>query len=99
MTSIKFLALGTDNHMELKTHIQQTVQKMSSACYAIIFMYHFSNINTLTMIYFAYVHSVMKYGIIFWGNSKDSKKEPFSFKIKLWELWQGLNTEFHVNLY
>jgi len=37
-------------------------------------MYHFSNLNTLKVIYFVYLHSRMKCGIIFWGNSMDSKR-------------------------
>jgi hypothetical protein len=36
------------------------IPKGSSACYVIRLMYHFSNINTLKMIYFAYFHSRMK---------------------------------------
>jgi hypothetical protein len=31
-------------------------------------------IETLKLGYFAYFHSIMSYGIIFWGNSTDSKK-------------------------
>jgi hypothetical protein len=34
-------------------------------------MFHFSNLDTLKMICFAYFHSVMKYGIIVWGNHTD----------------------------
>ena len=30
--------------------------------------------NTLKMIYFAYFHSIINYGIIFWGNSTECKK-------------------------
>jgi hypothetical protein len=30
--------------------------------------------ETLKLVYFAYFHSIMSYGIIFWGNSTDSKK-------------------------
>jgi hypothetical protein len=37
-------------------------------------MYPICNINTLKSIYFAYFHSTIKYGIIFWGNSTNSKK-------------------------
>jgi hypothetical protein len=33
-----------------------------------------TNIDTLKTIYFAYFHSLMRYGIIFWGNSSDSKR-------------------------
>jgi hypothetical protein len=30
--------------------------------------------ETLKLVYFAYFHAIMSYGIIFWGNSTDSKK-------------------------
>jgi hypothetical protein len=58
--------------MECKTHIEK-VLKMSSACYAVTFVYHFSTTDTIKIIYFAYFNSTMKYGIIFWGNSTDGK--------------------------
>jgi hypothetical protein len=31
-------------------------------------------INTLQLVYIAYFHSVLSYGLIFWGNSTDSSK-------------------------
>jgi hypothetical protein len=37
-------------------------------------MLHISNTDTLKSIYFAYFHSIIKYGIIFWDNSFNSKK-------------------------
>jgi IS1 family transposase len=37
-------------------------------------MLHISNINTLISIYFAYFHCIIKYGIILWGNSSNSRK-------------------------
>jgi hypothetical protein len=48
--------------------------KLGNACFAIRNMKLCSNIETLRMIYHAYFHSIMKYGIIFWGNSPDAKK-------------------------
>jgi hypothetical protein len=30
--------------------------------------------RSLKLVYFAYFHSVMSYGVIFWGNSTDSKR-------------------------
>ena len=30
--------------------------------------------NTLKMIYYSYFHSIMIYGLLFWGNSPDSQK-------------------------
>jgi IS1 family transposase len=37
-------------------------------------MFHIGNITTLKLIYFAYFHSIIKYGIIFCGNSSNSGK-------------------------
>jgi IS1 family transposase len=70
----KFLGLQIDNHLTWKNHIDQMVPKLSGACYAVRSMYHISNINTLKSIYFAYINSIIKHRINFWGNSSNSKK-------------------------
>jgi hypothetical protein len=70
----KFLGLGLDNHMKWKTHIDLILPKLSRACYVIRFMYFLRDISTLKVIYYAYFHAIMEYGIIFWGNSSLSKK-------------------------
>jgi hypothetical protein len=49
------------------------IPKLSRACYAITSMSHTSSTDNLKSIYFAYFHSIMKYGILFWGNSPNSK--------------------------
>jgi hypothetical protein len=48
--------------------------KVSSACFAIRKMSSYSNISTLKMIYFAHFHSLLEYGVVFWGNSTGSVK-------------------------
>jgi hypothetical protein len=45
-----------------------------ATCPACLILLHISNITTLKSIYFAYFHSVIQYGIIFWGNSSNSGK-------------------------
>jgi hypothetical protein len=62
-----------DSHI-WKTHVDLLVPKLSGACYAVRYLSHISNINILKLIYFAYFHSLIKYRIIFWGNSSDNKK-------------------------
>ena len=47
--------------------------EVSSVCYLVRVMYLYSNTTTLKMIYFAYFHTVMEYGVISWGNSVESK--------------------------
>jgi hypothetical protein len=73
VTNVRFLGLGIDKHLNWKTHIEQVIPKLSTACYAVRSMFHFNTKHSLRMIYFAYFHSIMKYGIIFWGSHSDSK--------------------------
>jgi hypothetical protein len=70
----KFLGLQIDNYLNCKNHIDQLIQKLNGACYAVRSFIHINSTNMLKSIYFSYIHSLMKYGIIFWGNSSDSKK-------------------------
>jgi hypothetical protein len=63
----KFLGLQTNNHLNWKNHIALMIPKLSRACYAVTLMSHISGTDTLKSVYFAYFHSIMKYGIIFLG--------------------------------
>jgi hypothetical protein len=72
--NVNFLRLQLDNNINWKNHIHKTVTKLSSAYFLIQRMYPTFKINTLKMIYFAYFHYVMEYGISFWGVLTDSKK-------------------------
>jgi hypothetical protein len=69
MPNIKFLGIYLDETLSWKSHIDKLVTKMSAACYAIRIVRGLLSQGTLRMIYFAYVHTIMEYGIIFWGNS------------------------------
>jgi hypothetical protein len=69
----KFIGLQIHNHLNWKNHIDRLVPKLSGAHYADRSMLLISNTDTLKTIYFAYFHSLMKYGIIVEGNSPDSK--------------------------
>jgi hypothetical protein len=70
----KFLGLQIDNHLNWTNHIDKLIPKLSEACYAVRSMCHIINTDTVKSVYFAYFHSTVKYGIIFWGNSSNSKK-------------------------
>jgi hypothetical protein len=67
--NIKFLGLIIDSSLSWKDHINHLVTKMSAASYSIRILSVVMTQESLKMIYFAYVHSIMSYGIIFWGNS------------------------------
>jgi hypothetical protein len=50
VTNIKFLGLEIDQYLNWKTHTEQIIPRLSSACYAVRSMFHFSNLDTLKMI-------------------------------------------------
>jgi hypothetical protein len=58
-----------DNHMNWKDHVEQILPKLISACFSIRNLIHTLNLDILHMVYVAYFHSMLQYGIIFWWNS------------------------------
>jgi hypothetical protein len=52
---------------------------LSAACYAMRSIKPFMPQETLKMVYYAYFHSIVSYGLIFWGNSSHIVK---NFKIQ-----------------
>jgi hypothetical protein len=73
-TNIKFLVIQIDNHINWKSRINQIIPKLSAACFAVRKLFHILNLDALRMVYFTYFQSVIKYGIIFWGNSTDADR-------------------------
>ena len=67
--STNFFGLTLDNTLSWKTHFDQLGSKLSSACYVIRSLKSVISKKNLRTIYFFYVHSVITYAIIFWGNS------------------------------
>jgi hypothetical protein len=47
---------------------------MSTACYALRNIKHIVPLDTLKVIYFDYIHSIISHGIIFGGSSSCAKK-------------------------
>jgi len=70
----KFLGVQIDNHLIWKYHIDRILTKLSTASFVIRHLFYVLNLETLQMAYFAYFHSVVRYGIIFWGTATNSYK-------------------------
>ena len=64
----KFLGLTLDSTLSWKPHIDQLISKLNSACYVIRSLKSVISLENLRIIYFSSVHSIISYGIIFWGN-------------------------------
>jgi hypothetical protein len=70
---VAFLGLTLDATLLWVGHINKTIPKLNSACFAIRTLKSFLSTEELRIIYFAYIHSIIMYGIVFWGNSPNSK--------------------------
>jgi hypothetical protein len=72
LNEVKFLGVTIDNLITWKKHIELITGKLNKACYLIRRSKQFLNIDTLKMIYFAFFHSIISSGLIFWGNTYHS---------------------------
>ena len=74
VSETKFLGLFINNTLSWKTHIECSKSKLRSACYAVRSVKPYVSLNTLKMTYYSCFHSVMTYGLLFWGHSSNSIK-------------------------
>jgi hypothetical protein len=76
-----FLGLTLDSTLSCRPHIDQLNSKLNSACYVIRSLKSIISLENLRMIYFSSVHSIISYGIIFWGNSTYSNTYLFTYSL------------------
>lgn len=67
----KFLGLYIDDKMTWKPHIEQLCKRVSRSVYALHTLARKINSSALLIAYHGLVASILRYGIIFWGNSTD----------------------------
>lgn len=72
--SAKFLGVVLDSCLTWRQHISQLLPKLGNAFFALLTLSHSVDERILKQVYFAYAHSQLSYGVIFWGNSPDSGK-------------------------
>jgi hypothetical protein len=62
------------HNLNWKKHTAYVNPKLSSACFATRIVTPLFEADILKLTYFAYFHSIMSYGVIFWGNSTNNKR-------------------------
>jgi hypothetical protein len=63
-----------DKQITWRTHLHFLLNKLSKACFVLRWLRYVLDIDALKLVYFAYFQSVVKYGIVFWGNSYNLNK-------------------------
>lgn len=66
---VKFLGMYLDSQLNWKQHITHLAGNMSKFCYALRVVSGSINVDAALGAYYSYVHSRLRYGIIFWGAS------------------------------
>ena len=69
--SLKFLGLTIDTTLTWKHHIGELTPGLNKVCYAIRSIKPFMSLYVLRSTYFSCVHSIVSYGIIFWGTHSE----------------------------
>jgi hypothetical protein len=74
VSQIKFLGLTIDDTLSWNLHIDNVMKRLTSVCYMIRAVKPYMSFSSLIMIYYSLFHSVLAYGILFWGISSSSVK-------------------------
>lgn len=88
--STKFLGIWIQQNIKWDTHVEYINKKLSKTCYIMRTLKNCISYENLKSIYFAYAHSQMKYGIVFWGNSGVSVK-TFRIQKKIVRIMEGVD--------
>lgn len=74
VTRTRFLGVIIDKDINWKEHIDNVSTKINKFVYALKQVTNVTNIKTAVMSYHAYVESLLRYGLIMWGNSTDFQR-------------------------
>lgn len=74
VTSTRFLGLEIDSALTWRQHVHSLLPKLSKAFYALLTLSQSVKRKILRQVYFAYFHSLISYGLIFWGNSCEASR-------------------------
>lgn len=70
----KFLGITLDNHCNWKSHISNICTRLSQFIYALKRLRCTAGESAALTAYHGYVASILRYGLILWGNSSDIEK-------------------------
>jgi hypothetical protein len=80
LSESKFLGVWLDKNWTWALHIDKLVCKLSKLCFALRSSRNLIDDNVARIMYFSYFYPVLKYGILFWGMTKNYKRVFISQK-------------------
>lgn len=72
LNCVTFLGIKVDHRLDWARHIDSLAGRIASCCYALRVIATHVGAETSKVAYHAYIHSRLKYGIIFWGDSSEA---------------------------
>ena len=82
-SNTKFLEIVIANSLSWKDHITQLTPKLCKACYVLRCIRPLMFQNTLKSVCYSYLHYLIRYGTIFWGNFSNS---VHVFQLQKWAI-------------
>ena len=73
VTNITFLGIVIDQFLTWSNHLDLTTKKIIKCAAIISRIRHFTNLNSLKLIYYALVYPYLTYGNLLWGNTYKSR--------------------------
>ena len=74
--SYKYLGVIIDKKLSWEPHIKHITPKIARACGALARLRNYVSIDILKEVYYALIHSYIRYGILIWGNASNSVLQP-----------------------
>lgn len=74
ITVHKFLGIHIDRNCKWNIHIEKVCNKLNSFTYVLRRLKNTASIQTAITAYYGYVHSILSYGLLIWGNSSEINK-------------------------
>lgn len=72
--TVKFLGLLLDSKLTYKPCIDEIAKKLGPACYAIKKVKELCGVETAKLVYHAYFHNIMSYGLLLWGTAAEANR-------------------------
>lgn len=85
---IKFLGLNLDENINWKSQINVVCGKINKFVYALRKIKKVTSIKTALIVYHSYVGSIIRYGILLWGNSCDMRRAFIAQKKCIRAIWE-----------